>query len=357
MCQLALELPKQQDLFADLLATGELVEDFNFDQEPNLDDYDRFVVLFSGGKDSLACVLYLLDQGVSKDRIELHHHDVDGRESDEHFFDWPITRSYCESFAKALGIKIYFSWRRGGLEREMLRNEQRTAPVCWESEDGTIKEAGGVSGKLGTRRMFPQVTASLSQRWCSAYLKVDVGARLLVAEERFRNGKTCVVSGERAEESAARARYRVFEPDRCDNRNGARVQRWIDHLRPVHGWSEQQVWDIIAKYRVNPHPCYWLGWGRCSCLTCIFGSADQWSSARAVAPLVFQKIANYEEEFGKTIHRKLTVIQQADRGNAYPMEPSIKALAMSDAYPVEMIFVSGEWKLPPGAFGESTGPM
>jgi hypothetical protein len=32
---------------------------------------------------------------------------------------------------------------------------------------------------LGTRLKFPQVSADLNVRWCSAYLKIDVMARVL----------------------------------------------------------------------------------------------------------------------------------------------------------------------------------
>lgn len=42
---------------------------------PDLGQYDRFVVAFSGGKDSLALVLALLRAGVPRDKIELHHHE------------------------------------------------------------------------------------------------------------------------------------------------------------------------------------------------------------------------------------------------------------------------------------------
>ncbi|GIK44908.1 MAG: hypothetical protein BroJett012_08110 [Betaproteobacteria bacterium] len=325
--------------------------------EPILADYDRFVVFQSGGKDSIACILHLLEQGVDRERIELHHHDVDGREGSS-LMDWPVTRSYCKAFAKAFGLKLYFSWKEGGFEREMLRENERTAPILWEREDGTLMKTGGQAGKLGTRRKFPQVTADLSRRYCSPYLKIDVGSRLLTTEERFREGKTLVVTGERAQESAARARYSQFEPDRADNRDGARIKRWIDHWRPVHAWKENQVWEIIKRHRVNPHPAYHLGWGRTSCLSCIFGSANQWASVRAVAPEKFERIAKHEEEFGVTIHRSLSVRQQADRGTPYAMDPEMIRLAMSEEYPQELIIVpEGEWQYPAGAFGESAGPI
>ena len=37
----------------------------------DLSSYDRIIVSTSGGKDSLACVLHLLDLGIPKERIVL----------------------------------------------------------------------------------------------------------------------------------------------------------------------------------------------------------------------------------------------------------------------------------------------
>ena len=49
-----------------------------------LEEYDKIIVLFSGGKDSLACVLHLLELGVPREKIELWHHDIDGGEPNLH---------------------------------------------------------------------------------------------------------------------------------------------------------------------------------------------------------------------------------------------------------------------------------
>ena len=54
------------------------------------DTYDHVIVAFSGGKDSVACLLHLLDLGVPREKIELWHHDVDGREGSD-LMDWPVT--------------------------------------------------------------------------------------------------------------------------------------------------------------------------------------------------------------------------------------------------------------------------
>lgn len=319
---------------------------------PVLQDYDRFIVAFSGGKDSLACLLHLLNLGVSRDRIELHHHLVDGREGST-LMDWPVTEAYCEAIAKAFGIPLSFSWRVGGLEQELTRNESATAPVRIPWEGGGTTLIGG-EGPLGTRNKFPQVSPDLSVRWCSPVAKIGPFAAYLNNHPKFRDGKTLVLTGERAEESRARANYKRFEPHRSDLRHGRKFQRHIDAWRPVHGWSEQQVWDIISRWKVTSHPAYYLGWGRVSCRTCVFGSKDQWASAREIAPEQFYRIADYEREFKVTIHRKETVVERADAGTPYEMDPFWVEIANSREF-MAPVFID-PWVLPKGAFGESCGP-
>lgn len=322
---------------------------------PNIGDYDRFIVAFSGGKDSTACFLHLLDLKVPKDRIELWHHDIDGREGGALRMDWPSTRDYCHKFARAFGVRLYYSWKQGGFEGEMLRRDARTRPTSFETPEG-VGVAGGDRGELGTRRRFPQVSANLKERWCSPYLKIDVGAKAITNQRRFQTGKTLFISGERAEESLNRAHYAEFEPDRTDNRNGPKCPRWVDHWRPVHKWTEAQVWEIIERWRVNPAPAYHLGWGRLSCFMCIFGSPNQWASIQKIAPERFEQVAQYEDEFGCTIQRAESVQDRADRGTPYRMDPELIRIAMSEEYTAPIILPEGQWRLPAGAFGEKDGP-
>lgn len=324
------------------------------EEVPNLDSYQTIIVAFSGGKDSLACLLHLLDLGVPRDKIELWHHDVDGREGST-LMDWPCTRDYCRKLAQAFGVPIYFSWKVGGIEREMLRDGVPTAPTKFETPEG-LRCAGG-SGPIGTRLKYPQVSADLKVRWCSPYVKIDVGSTAIRQQMRFsgHGTRTLVISGERAEESSSRARYKRFESDRTDLRNG-RIPRHVDRWRPVHGWSEREVWAIIERYRVNPHPAYKLGWGRVSCAACIFGSPNQWASLRAINPQQFNRIAGYEERFGVTIKRRLNVIQTADQGTPYQMREGDIRAALSESFDEDVILPPGAWTLPQGAFGESCGP-
>jgi 3'-phosphoadenosine 5'-phosphosulfate sulfotransferase (PAPS reductase)/FAD synthetase len=333
------------------------------DWHPDLDTYDRIIVAFSGGKDSQACVLRLLDLGVHPAKIELWHHDVDGREGST-LMDWACTRAYCERFAEAFGLRLLFSWKVGGFEGEMLREDSRTAPIAWEEPDGeggvVVRQAGGDRGKLSTRLRYPQVAADLRVRWCSAYLKIDVGDRVFRRDPRFnQGGRFLILTGERAQESAARSKYEVFEIDRADNRKGKRAPRHIDHWRPVHAWSEERVWEIIERYRVQPHPAYRLGWGRVSCRACIFGSPDQWASLRTIDPQGFERIAEYERQFGRTIHRKRSVGESADKGEAYDetAQTDLVAEATDHDWNHPVILEPGEWTLPAGAYGDSAGPV
>ncbi len=316
--------------------------------------YDTIIIAFSGGKDSMALLLLLLHLGVPRERIELWHHDVDGREGSK-LFDWPCTRSYCAAVARAFGVRIYFSWKVGGLEGELLRENAPTAGYRFEMPDG-LQTAGGKSNKLGTRRMFPQQAADLSTRWCSAYGKIMTMEAAIRNQDRFHRRRTLVLTGERAEESPAREHYRVFEPHRTDLRDGENP-RWVDVWRPVHGWPEAEVWALIEQYRVNPHPAYRLGWGRVSCAACIFSSHNQWASLRVVHRRQFDDIAAHELSFKKTIDREgLTVIEQADLGTPFPgmREQDIRA-AVSATFD-EPVFVQ-PWVLPRGALrGDKCGP-
>jgi len=313
-----------------------------------LSDYDVVLVAFSGGKDSLACLLHLLDLGAVRENIELHHNCIDGMEG-SNLMDWPCTPDYCRKVAQALGVKIYFSWRQGGFEREMLRENQRTAPCLFETPRAGLKMAGGKLGKLSTRRMFPQVSADLSVRWCSSSAKIEVFAMALRNQDRFLGKTILVVTGERAEESSARAKYKEFELHRTNC-----LKRTVHHWRPIKHWTREQVWQIIGRHRINPHPAYRLGWGRVSCMKCIFGSANQWASAKVIDETGVLKIAQYESEFGKTIHRTKSVVELCAQGQAYDMKPEDMKAAMSVEFNEPVILEN--WVLPSGAYGETCGP-
>lgn len=311
--------------------------------------YDHYIVCFSGGKDSSATFLYLLDAGVSRSKIELWHQDIDGCE--KAFFDWPVTRNYCRRFAEAFGVPLYLQWKSGGFRRELLRSNARTAPSCFELPGGKLGSCGGEMGSYGTRMRFPQLSADLRTRWCSAYLKINVCTAAIINQERFRNSRTLVLSGERGEESPQRAKYAIWEPDRADLRSGRRAWRLVDRHRPIRDWTEKQVWDLLRKYRVQAHPCYYLGWPRCSCLFCIFGNACQFASAAKISKSALDEIIALERMFGYTLKRGISLPELLETGTPYAaMTDKLCALASQENYDLPIIIPRyKQWLLPAGA--------
>ena len=158
-----------------------------------LEEYDKIIVLISGGKDSIASYLKLRNLGVPKEKIEFWHHDIDGGHPTRRM-DWPCTQNYMKAFAKAEGIPLRVSYRVGGFFGELYRCGA-SEPVEWvEPQTGEVKrckpsqkylaceelkkqvteEAEELLKEYGYRYKFPAKSPDLSRRWCSAYLKIMV---------------------------------------------------------------------------------------------------------------------------------------------------------------------------------------
>ena len=269
---------------------------------------EKFFVAFSGGKDSVACVLHLLDIGIPKDQIELWHYMMDP--SDKPFMDWPITEDYCRKFAEAFDLPLLFAGRVGGFEQEMLRENAPAGDVFYTTitPKGKLEEhvLKGKDGKRVTKLAFPPPVTNLTARWCSSALKMEVGERILHNDPRIQQGTFCVVTGIRAEESAQRASQEPLEVESAMSRSvrpqdirGKQRKRTVWTWLAVHDWPEADVWKIMKKYGVNPHPAYHIGFGRVSCMTCIFAERDQWATIKELNPKRFDRISYYEDLFGR----------------------------------------------------------
>lgn len=111
--------------------------------------------------------------------------------------DWPVTPAHCRAFAAAFTLPIFFSWKQHGFAGELLRADAPTAPTTFEAPDGAVCTIGG-AGPRHTRRRFPQQSADLTTRWCSAYLKIMVADAALRNQHHFHHRRTLVVTGQRA---------------------------------------------------------------------------------------------------------------------------------------------------------------
>ncbi len=105
----------------------------------------------------------------------------------------------------------------------------------------------------GRRMKLPAKSACHQGRWCSGALKAQVESKLYADIDGLaRDVKLLVVSGERRQESAGRAKYNEMEIHRTNAT--AKAHRLVHQWRNVIDWSEDQVWDIIRRHCIVPHP-------------------------------------------------------------------------------------------------------
>lgn len=316
----------------------------------DLNAYDHIIVTMSG-KDSIASLLKLIDDGVDLSRCEIWHHLVDGIGGDN-FMDWIFMDDYMVKLAKAFGLPIYFSSLEHGFKGEMLKNNSVAHDHLIETPDGLMR-LGRVQ-KPGTRMKFPQKSKSLLTRWCSGALKVDVGRRALTNQERFLGKKVLLVSGERREEGGGRRHYNQFEPSQVDARR-SKKKRLVDHYRPVLSFTEKDVWAMLEKHRVEAPVPYKLGLPRCSCRFCIFGSEATWATLNKYWPDGVREIQYYENKLDCTISRdRIDVIDVGARAKAWTIKDK-QALEQSTKREYELpIFTPAgkDWELPQGAYSK-----
>ncbi len=259
----------------------------------------KVIIAFSGGKDSISMVLHcLFNLKIHRSKIELWHHDVDG--GGENLFDWACTPSYCRAFAKAFGLKILFSYAKGGIKREMYRENETIQPIYFQEEmDGPYTEVMPVDDPrfYSTRKKFPAASKDLGVRWCSWISKIGIMNKAINNMDKYKNANIVIMTGERRKEGGGRLYYEEIEPYRSITKT-RRAITW----RPIIDWNITDVWAIIEKYRVQAHPCYELGWGRCSCQLCIFSQANTWAAINEISPGKVADIAAIEKELDHTMY-------------------------------------------------------
>lgn len=350
-----------------------------------LETYDKIIIGFSGGKDSIAAFCYLLDLGVPKEKIILVHHCIDGKGHNNILnMDWSCTKNYCDKFAKHFGVDIKYSWREEGFAGEIFRigashpvtfeeldNDNittRTTPY-WDKcealrklKDGDItdieKEEVDIQlKKYGYKMKFPAKSPDLRIRWCSAILKIEVCERLLrFSNLTKRDAKILFIDGIRREESSKRAAYNEMELHKT---NAPRNNRTVHHWRPIIEWDTKMVWNIIEKYNIHAHPCYHLGWSRCSCAACIFSLPCHMKGIKEVIPSLFNRLEELEKELNFTIDNEKDISQYIqDAKSCVPddVDEIYKDIVNTGLMPSNYFNID-KWVEPHGAYlGSEGGP-
>lgn len=386
-----------------------------------LEEYDLIAVLLSGGKDSIACYFKLIELGVPKEKMEFWHHDIDGGHPCRRM-DWRCTQNYVRALAEAEGIPLRLSWRKNGFFGELYRigasepvewMEPDTGEIlqckpspnylkCLEIKEQATEEMEEELKKLGYRMKFPAKTGDLSRRWCSAYLKIMVADSVMANLDRLRileeiggkrgkfpakggthQGRWCsgnlkaavqdsvtanlektkkdvkilVVSGERRGESSGRAKYNEMEIHRTNAE--AKAHRIVHQWRPVIDYSEIDVWEVLKRHKINPHPCYRAGWNRCSCAMCIFSTPKLFAGIRELYPEDYELLKQDEEILGFTLDNKCDLDTFVGDAESCVYRGDTEALRslITGEFGIDDIYVKGKWLYPAGAFhGAEGGP-
>ncbi len=165
-----------------------------------------------------------------------------------------------------------------------------------------------------------------------------------------------VVSGERRQESAGRSKYNEMEIHRTNAT--AKAHRLVHQWRSVIDWDEAQVWEIIKRWHIAPHPCYAAGWNRCSCMMCIFSLPSHWAGIRELFPERFAEVEEDERVLGFTLDNKQPLAEYVGDAKSCVCHSNLQALYQltSGTFSVSDV-EQQEWTMPAGAFhGAGGGP-
>ena len=111
------------------------------------------------------------------------------------------------------------------------------------------------------------------------------------------SGKLLKVTGERWEESKARATYTEF----------VKAERLCTPSRTVYGWrpmltfSTADIFQMVNDSGVDRHNCYDLGCERLGCAGCIFSSDRELKIEMDNNPLIFEALDKLEIDSGYTM--------------------------------------------------------
>ena len=212
----------------------------------------------SGGKDSQAMTIKIVEAGIPRDQLVLVHATLG-------HIEWPGTIAHIEATGFDLPLIIARA-RRGFFE---------------------MVEARG---------MFP----SPQYRQCTSDQKrgpIERELRRYLAAHPRYNGQLVNAMGMRAEESPARSRRATVT---LNARNSVAGRRWIDWL-PIHDFSTSAVFETIARAGQEPHWAYGAGMTRLSCSFCIMSSLSDLQCAARLRPDLLADYVALERRIGHTL--------------------------------------------------------
>ena len=255
----------------------------------------KIIVTFSGGKDSLASLLWTREN-LAKDFITVFC---------DTGWEHPITYQYIASIRHKLGLNLV-----------TLRS----------------KKYDGMIDLVKKRTRWP----SSQRRFCTSELKTIPMIDFLLDEVQ---DDFIVIQGIRAAESASRAQmqsqctyFKYYTRPYGTDKNGKPKyhtyrrrevlsfveQHAADVMRPVFDWSGQQVIDYILSKGFEPNPLYRMGYKRVGCYPCIMASQRDILNISRQDPQRIDYIALKEAELHSSFFGPDTIPSGFYKGD-YPM--------------------------------------
>lgn len=241
----------------------------------------KHIIQFSGGKDSLATLLYMLETNID---YEVIFCDT-GWEAEE-------TYEHIKDIEKELGISI-----------KVLRSKY------------TFK-----SLSLKKKRV-----ASTKARFCTEFLKVRPFIDYLLTI----NDDITIYQGIRAEESAKRRNMKTNEEffkgyiDGVHSYRKNEIMEYIDKysvdvFRPIFHWTANEVFDYFKVKKIAPNPLYKLGFSRVGCFPCIMCRHREIRQIVKLYPERINIIRDLENELGRSFFPPGYIPKWACKNKEYP---------------------------------------
>jgi 3'-phosphoadenosine 5'-phosphosulfate sulfotransferase (PAPS reductase)/FAD synthetase len=141
------------------------------------------------------------------------------------------------------------------------------------------------------------------QQYCTDFLKI-IPIAAFIHDYMTKNNITVAINatGMRAEESERRAKKEPFalsgmtQPRKYP---GHTIYDWL----PIFDYKVDDVWQEIKNAGQTPHPIYFKGFSRLSCVFCINGRKNEHQKAAEMRPELYAKMVELEKELGKSLRQ------------------------------------------------------
>lgn len=223
-----------------------------------------FVANHSGGKDSQAQLIRLLERVPASQMIVVHASLGDA--------EWPGAMELARDQAYAAGLPFIIATARKSFF-EMVEHRFKTRPEVpsWPS--------------ASTRQCTSDLKRGPIQREVRKFAKAN-GYKVIV---------NCL--GLRAQESPGRAKRKGFSLMAISNS----VNTWLEWL-PIHEMSKDDVFSTIKSAGQQPHYAYSLGNERLSCVFCVMASKNDLAIGAAHNPDLLAQYDELEKRTNYTMH-------------------------------------------------------